>query len=95
VRIIGHTSPTTYGSIYTVDEAAKATLQGAGDVETSVRLVILEVQSHILNFLVKCAKAVLHDIEEDQILSDAYPKQPALPPLSRENGADSHHSVVI
>jgi hypothetical protein len=86
MRIIGHTSPATYGEIYALREGAGP---NAGDVDPSVGLVILETQSRILNFVVKCAKSVLHDIAEDQVLSDAYPKQPALFPLSRENGAET------
>lgn len=81
--IIGQTSPDTYGSICTVSEGSKA-IGGAGGVGPEVGLIILEVQDRILDFLVKCAKGILHGITEDELLSDAYPKHEPLAPVSRE-----------
>jgi hypothetical protein len=86
MRLIGHSSATTYGDIYSVREGSS---EGAGDVQPSNGLIILEAQSRILDFLVKCTMATLHDIAENELLSDAYPIQSALPPLSRDNGAET------
>jgi hypothetical protein len=86
MRLIGQSSATTYGDIYII---RKSSVVGAGDVEPSNGLIILEAQSRILTFLVKCAVAILHDITGEKILSDAYPIQTALPPLLRENGAET------
>jgi hypothetical protein len=86
MRLIGHSSDATYGEIYFVREGASGV---AGDVQPSNGLIILEAQSRILDFLLKCALAILHEVAEDELLGDAYPIQSALPPLSRDKGAET------
>lgn len=54
-------------------------------------LLILEIQERLMAFLVNCCKAILHDINESGLTSDAHPIQPP-PRLKTEletNGFDS------
>lgn len=40
-------------------------------------LLILEVQDHLMRFLVACCNDIMHDIPQSDLISDAYPVQPA------------------
>jgi hypothetical protein len=86
MRLIGHSSATTYGNIYPISRGSAV---GAGDVEPGNGLIILEAQSRILEFLVKFATGVLHDIADDEILGDIYLVKTALPLLLRENSGET------
>ncbi|PIA88908.1 hypothetical protein CB0940_07670 [Cercospora beticola] len=51
-------------------------------------LLILESQDRTMDFLVKCARNILHDISEESLLD--YPAQPAPPPITdQESGLAS------
>jgi len=86
MRMIGQTSPTTYESIYALRRARPIVPE---------TLILAKVspywrfKAECNDLLVKCAKAILHDITVEELLSDMYPVQPALPPFSREIGAET------
>lgn len=56
-------------------------------------LLILEVQEHLMAFLVECCKQLLHDIPPSLLTSHSYPIQPEPPPKS-ENSVSGHASLA-
>ena len=58
-------------------------------------LMVLECQAGLLDFLVKVAKTILHDIPESALLDETYQQQPA-PVLASFDGLDGavHLSVI-
>ncbi|KAI0862183.1 hypothetical protein F4860DRAFT_473804 [Xylaria cubensis] len=57
-------------------------------------LLILEFQERLLEFLVNCCKAILHDIPSDQITSDKFSIQPE-PPLRESLDATGFSTLSI
>lgn len=57
-------------------------------------LIILEVQAHLMKFLVDFCYAILHEIPQAELISDAYPVQPE-PPLKTDNDASGFASLAV
>ncbi|KAJ4327131.1 hypothetical protein N0V84_002393 [Fusarium piperis] len=57
-------------------------------------LVILEVQAHLMKFLVDFCHEILHEIPPAELISDAYPVQPE-PPLKTDNDASGFASLAV
>ena len=56
-------------------------------------LTILEIQERLYRFLVDCCKAILHNIPEEELVSDKYPPQMAIE-ISPSN-SDGFTSMVV
>lgn len=85
MRLVGSDS---YGTIFTFPEDAEDTPTSVGDVKVEVGELILEIQDRTLDFLVKCAQNIMHDIEQENLTGDAYPILPPLPVLARNNSTE-------
>jgi hypothetical protein len=73
----GQRSPKSYGSLVLGDEGDK--IQQALRFEPAVGLLVLEIQERILDFLVKCCRLILHDIDFDQLdLIETKPDPPQI-----------------
>lgn len=89
MRIIGQYSANTYGSIYSIPSNSSPPKIKAGDVRLDVGKIILEIQDRTLHFLVKCAKAILHDIAPDEVLAEQYPVHKPLAPFPLDNNSET------
>ncbi|KAJ9661038.1 hypothetical protein H2198_002197 [Neophaeococcomyces mojaviensis] len=92
----GRTTADTYGQLLNWDDHPDAfdwmnerigTLPGEG-------LLILEIQHRVLDFLVRCCKTILHDLDSERLASDNYPLQLNFEPLS-ENDIEGFSSLSI
>jgi hypothetical protein len=70
-------------SIYSVREHDSKC--NVGDLDVSIRLLILESQDRMLDSIVKSAKGAFHDILAKDLFSDDYPVQEPLSVLSRDS----------
>ncbi|ATY61278.1 hypothetical protein A9K55_005689 [Cordyceps militaris] len=57
-------------------------------------LVILEVQSHLMKFLVDCCHEILHDTPPSELIGDQYAIQPE-PPLKTDNEAYGFADLAV
>ena len=73
----GQRSPKTYGSLVPRDAGDR--IQQQLRMEPAAGLQILEVQERILDFLVKCCRLILHDMNLDQV--DLIETKPAPPQI--------------
>jgi hypothetical protein len=68
------------------DDEAEEMAQSGRAFDSSIGLLVLEIQERIMKFLVECCKHILHDLNESGSLTDSiYPTKEALPPITTDS----------